>query len=421
MTHFWYSDVCMERGAEGMLLKPLIPEVVKKIFLMQSFSQATKKPSRTSIIKVVDAVEKAKTPAIPIGRQAPAFILFDTDFEEYKYPLSNERNCLLLAFTPTLFLADLYLENGMISLLKKEYSEMITKKINVLVITGDMFFAAAEAKNMYDIPFTILCDPLLTVCSRYVGTSDFGEYLAQPNHQNSRISSVCSRNGSNLAMVLLDKRRNVLSNWCAITIDGKLNARLAPPSPLDWMRNIHKKKKTVDSMQSNDMNMTVKDGGLVNADEYQQHIIAETSNLIHGQQQELVVSTNVSSKKIILIVDDSSISSKIAAKKIEAIGYNTEIAYNGQTAYDMLNAYPRKYCLVLLDICMPVCDGMELLKIMKSNNILKHLPVIMISSLGGQDVIDSFKQQGAIEVMKKPFEESVFLAALVKARVSNKI
>lgn len=388
---------------------------------MQSFSQATKRPSRTSIIKVADAVEKVNNTAIQIGRQAPAFILFDTEFGEYKYPLSNERNSLLIAFTPTLFLAELHFENGMIHLLKNEYSEMIAKKINVVVITSDIFFAAAEAKNMFDIPFSILCDPLLTVCSRYVGISDFGEYLANPNNNNPKISSACSRNGSNLAMVLLDKHRNVLKNWCAVTVDGKLNARLAPPSPLEWIRNFHNKKKSVDIMQSDDMNMSVKDRGVVQTDELQQKTIIDTSILIHGKQQEPAGITKASSKKIILIVDDSSISSKLAAKKIESLGYSTEIAYNGQTAHDMLKANPRKYCLVLLDICMPVCDGMELLKIMKSNGILKYLPVIMLSSLEGNDVTESFKQQGALEVMKKPFDESVFLAALVKARVSNNV
>jgi len=391
-----------------MLLKPLMPEVVKKIFELSSRPSSidvTAKPT-SSIIKIDVATERKKTPAIPIGRQAPAFILLESNFHEYKYPMINEKFGLLLAFAPTLFLPELHTDQGLITLLRREYSSMKAMKMNLVFVTGDMYYSAAEAKIMYDIPFVVLCDPLLSVCGRYIGTNDIGEYLSKPEPGEQQIPSVCSRKASNLGMVLLDKRRNVLQTWCGVTVDGKLNARLIPPSSLDWMRALSNKKR----------NSIVPPSADISSESAPVQITAEPPEV-----QEPDVESKVVSKKNILIVDDSNISSKIAAKKIENMGYCTEVAYNGQIAHDKLKADPRKYCLVMLDICMPVCDGMELLKIMKSENSLKHIPVVMLSSLEGADITDSLKKQGALEVMKKPFDESIFLNVLQKARIFNNV
>ena len=110
---------------------------------------------------------------------------------------------------------------------------------------------------------------------------------------------------------------------------------------------------------------------------------------------------------------------RLAAKKIGNLGYITEIAYNGQVAHDLLISSPRKYDLVMLDICMPVCDGRELLKLIKTDPKLEHIPIIMLTSLEREDILESYKQEGALEIMKKPFDEEIFLSAMSKAKLLN--
>ena len=89
-----------------------------------------------------------------------------------------------------------------------------------------------------------------------------------------------------------------------------------------------------------------------------------------------------------------------------------ESAYNGQIGYDMVKKDPLKYTVVLVDICMPVCDGTELLKMMKSEDDLAHIPVVMLSGLEGADLVAGCLENGAAAVMKKPFDEKVFLDVL---------
>ncbi len=100
------------------------------------------------------------------------------------------------------------------------------------------------------------------------------------------------------------------------------------------------------------------------------------------------------------------------ANKISTLGFESEVANNGKVAFDLLNKHPDKYYIVLLDICMPICCGMELLKLMKSSDSLKNIPVIIVSSLEEVNINSTFKSLGAIEVLSKPFQEALFLSVL---------
>ena len=51
---------------------------------------------------------------------------------------------------------------------------------------------------------------------------------------------------------------------------------------------------------------------------------------------------------------------------------------------------------------------------MKNEKKLMHIPVIILSSLEGPDITESFMEVGAVEVMRKPFDEDVFASALKK-------
>ena len=64
---------------------------------------------------------------------------------------------------------------------------------------------------------------------------------------------------------------------------------------------------------------------------------------------------------------------------------------------------PEKYALVMCDICMPVCDG-SLLKMIKSEPKLSHLPVFILSSLDSREIDEDLMKMGALEIMKKPLK-----------------
>lgn len=179
-----------------------------------------------------------------------------------------------------------------------------------------------------------------------------------------------------MALILLDKRRYVLEKWVSV---GKEAIPSEVPFPIEWLRGRKKNSKS----KAN--------GGTA----------IEQAN----------------KKCEILIVDDSTISAKVVAKKIHDLGLSTETAFNGQLAYDLLLPNPKRFAAVVCDICMPVCDGGELLDLMKETADLKDLPVIMLSSLEGADLVQSFIERGAVAVLKKPVDDAKFLEALTVAKV----
>ncbi|MBI4665058.1 MAG: response regulator [Nitrospinae bacterium] len=115
---------------------------------------------------------------------------------------------------------------------------------------------------------------------------------------------------------------------------------------------------------------------------------------------------------LVLIVEDCSQSMEIMGKLFSSQGFQWVGAENGQRALELLRE--RSFDLVLLDIFMPIMNGYEVLKEVKSDRDLSHIPVIAIT---GNDSVDSAVKcirMGADDYLSKPFDP-----VILKARVSS--
>lgn len=84
-------------------------------------------------------------------------------------------------------------------------------------------------------------------------------------------------------------------------------------------------------------------------------------------------------KKRVLVVDDSLTARALCSNAVEAAGYEAVSAIDGKKAWELLQA--EKFDCVITDILMPVMDGFELTKLIKTNKKYTHIPVIIVSSL----------------------------------------
>ena len=106
-----------------------------------------------------------------------------------------------------------------------------------------------------------------------------------------------------------------------------------------------------------------------------------------------------------LIVDDFSTMRRIVRGLLKEMGCNNaDEAEDGAVALGMLKA--QKYDFVVSDINMPNMTGFDLLKAVKADASLKHLPVLMVTSEARKEDIVLAAQCGAAGYIVKPFAKA---------------
>lgn len=111
----------------------------------------------------------------------------------------------------------------------------------------------------------------------------------------------------------------------------------------------------------------------------------------------------------IYIAEDSALLSNMICSCLEKAGYtNLTVCPNGQELWDRLETIKKqgeligRISLVITDIEMPVMDGHRLTKLIKSDNILKDIPVVIFSSLVNDEMRRKGEALGADAQLSKP-------------------
>ncbi len=103
----------------------------------------------------------------------------------------------------------------------------------------------------------------------------------------------------------------------------------------------------------------------------------------------------------ILVVDDQQDIRDMTALVLSGAGYRVDTVDSGESALSTLEQ--DRFDLVLLDINMPEMDGWETLRLIRCDEELTGLPVVMFSVKGEiRDKIESL-QEGAVDFVTKPF------------------
>lgn len=110
----------------------------------------------------------------------------------------------------------------------------------------------------------------------------------------------------------------------------------------------------------------------------------------------------------VLVVDDLETNIKLLEAKLLTEYYIVFTASSGQEALDILTK--RQIDVVLLDGMMPGMDGFETCKMIKSNPLTMHIPVVMVTALS--DIEDRVKglEAGADEFLTKPVDDVALFA-----------
>ena len=107
--------------------------------------------------------------------------------------------------------------------------------------------------------------------------------------------------------------------------------------------------------------------------------------------------------KTILVVDDEPDIVNLTEKILKLGSYNTLTCNNGKEALKLIEDKYDEISLVLLDLMMPGISGMEVLRTIKSNEMFKHILVILFTVKSFKEDIKKGKEMGADGYITKPF------------------
>ena len=106
--------------------------------------------------------------------------------------------------------------------------------------------------------------------------------------------------------------------------------------------------------------------------------------------------------KVILIVEDEPNNLKLVRDLLQKFGYTTIEATNGKQGVE--SAKSNKPDLILMDVMMPVMDGLEATRILKADAITKNIPVLALTAHAMKGDKERILEAGCDGYLAKPFD-----------------
>lgn len=117
----------------------------------------------------------------------------------------------------------------------------------------------------------------------------------------------------------------------------------------------------------------------------------------------------------VLVVEDNPVNQKVVAGLLRRFGLRAEVVTNGKEAVEVLEMIP--YDLVLMDIQMPVMDGISATRAIRQRDsrvINRQVPIVALTAHAFQEEISRFIAAGMNDYLPKPIERQRFIEVLTK-------
>ncbi len=126
------------------------------------------------------------------------------------------------------------------------------------------------------------------------------------------------------------------------------------------------------------------------------------------------------SNETILVVDDNrQIANLMAGKLLPSMGYQTLVAYDGQSGLEFIHKHQAYIDLVLLDLQLPDMSGLDLLRILSNEG--RSVPTILMTAHGSEQVaVDAFRL-GVEDYLIKPVEPDGLADAITLALTETRL
>ena len=116
--------------------------------------------------------------------------------------------------------------------------------------------------------------------------------------------------------------------------------------------------------------------------------------------------------KTVLIVEDNELNMKLFHDLLEAHGFNTLETRNGNEVLKI--AREKQPDLILMDIQLPEVSGLDVTRWLKSDEELKHIPVIAVTAFAMKGDEQKIREGGCEDYISKPISVTSFIEVIEK-------
>ena len=114
----------------------------------------------------------------------------------------------------------------------------------------------------------------------------------------------------------------------------------------------------------------------------------------------------------LLLVEDNAVNQRVVLAMLRKKNYAIDVANNGQEALDKLQRATEPYNLILMDVQMPVLDGLETTKAIRRNNAWDNLPIIAMTAHAMIGDRERCLQAGMNAYVSKPVQQAGLIAVI---------
>ncbi|HLH40906.1 MAG TPA: ATP-binding protein [Bryobacteraceae bacterium] len=116
----------------------------------------------------------------------------------------------------------------------------------------------------------------------------------------------------------------------------------------------------------------------------------------------------------LLLVEDNLVNQKVVLAILRKKGYSIEVANDGREALSRLEAAGSKYCLILMDVQMPVLDGLEATRIIRRNPLWAKIPIVAMTAHAMNGDRERCLDAGMDAYISKPVQPAHLVAIIEK-------
>ena len=115
----------------------------------------------------------------------------------------------------------------------------------------------------------------------------------------------------------------------------------------------------------------------------------------------------------ILVIDDDVEMTMVVEDILRMHNYEVAVAHDGLQGIERSNA--QRIDLILLDVRMPLFSGFWFCDAFKRRSRTRHVPIVMISSLAGEETRQRALEVGAVAFLSKPFRAQELVDTVARA------